>query len=230
MKTVLITGANRGLGKALAECFSYNHRRIPRSIEYKLILNARKFDLNKSRWFNFLSSGCAYDFVDGDLLHSDTISKLAANDVDILINNAGVRFAKPFSELSEDEIRETIDTNLMAPILLTKALWTALKKNKGLVVNINSLAGKTGGNGETAYCASKHGLAGFSSALQFDATKDGIRVIDVFVGAMQTNMTKERKDYEKLIYPKDVAETIYSLCKDYASMRITEININRRRY
>jgi len=100
----------------------------------------------------------------------------------------------------------------------------------GLIININSLAGKSGSNGESAYCASKHALRGFSSSIQFDATKYGIRVIDVYLGAVQTDMTKGRKDQEKFILPEDVAKSIFNVSKNYKSMRVTELNLNRSIY
>lgn len=215
MKTVLITGAGRGLGASLAHNFKFSEK-------YKVILHF-KSKLLVTGFFDWKT-------VKGDLRSAKTISRLAKHDIDILINNAGVYCNKPFPEMSEDDFRKAIDTNLLAPILLTNALWPTLKKNSGLVININSLAGKQGSNGETAYCTSKHGLRGFSSALQFDATRDGIRVIDVFLGAMKTDMTKNRKDFDKLIDPKEAAQIILNLCNNYQTLRITEIDISRGNY
>lgn len=224
MKTVLITGASRGLGKALVEIFtSKNHNFLGPDNDYRLILHCKESELPKPM-------GIECDVVKGDLILDDTISSLAEYDIDILINNAGIYINKPFAETTEDDFREIIDINLLTPILLTKALWPTLKKNSGLVININSMAGKQGGQGETAYCASKHGLRGFSSALQFDATRDGIRIIDVFLGAMQTDMAKGRKNFDKLISPSEIAKVIFNLCENYQSLRVTEIDINRRKY
>lgn len=228
MKTVFITGASRGLGKALAEIFAdNNHNLLGPDDAYRLILHCKNSELQKP-------IGIECHIVNGDLVLDGEIQKLASvaerRDIDILINNAGIYCNKPFSEMSEDDFRETIKTNLLAPMFLTRALWPALKKKSGLIININSHAGKSGTNGETAYCASKHGLRGFSSALQFDATKDGIRIIDVFLGAMKTDMTKGRENFDKLINPAEAAKAIFNLCENYQSLRITEIDISRRNY
>lgn len=218
MKTALITGASRGLGQALAIFFEAN--------KYNLILQARESKIDAMT---------GIDVVKGDLRSEDTLAALTRlaedRDVDILINNAGIYANKSFAATSKDDFREMIGVNLLAPILLTKAVWPIFQqKQSGLVININSIAGKVGSNGETAYCASKHGLRGFSNALQFDATKDGIRVINVNLGGMNTDMTKHRADAEKLISVSEVAHLIFNLCKDYESLRITETDINRRIY
>ncbi|MEE9356498.1 MAG: SDR family oxidoreductase [Methylococcaceae bacterium] len=220
MKTVLITGASRGLGKALARIFIDN--------KDGLILHSRETMIKPPPWIT-------HEVIYGDLALGKTITRLAniakRMDVDILINNAGIYLNKSFPDMTIAEFKEVIDINLLAPIELTKAIWPIFQKKKsGIVININSMAGKQGSNGESAYCASKHGLRGFSSSLQFDATKHNIRVIDVYPGGMRTDMTKDRANSEKLIDPCEVAQLIFKLCEDYPSMRITEIDLNRRIY
>jgi len=217
VRTVMITGASGGLGVPLASEFGARG--------YDLVLHHNKYELP-----------CADSLftVRGDLKSSDTIWELAEfvfrDGLDVLVNNAGIYAAGQFDSLSSSEIRDVIEVNLIAPMLLTRLVWKALKQNSGIVVNINSLAGLNGSNGETAYCASKHGLAGFSKALQFDGTRDGVRVLDVFVGAMKTAMTAYRAGQENFIDPVDVARTIVSLCDNRNSLRITEITLNRRNY
>jgi short-subunit dehydrogenase len=99
-----------------------------------------------------------------------------------------------------------------------------------VIININSLAGKSDSPGEAVYAASKHGLRGFSSCLQYDATRDGVTVLDVYLGGMQTDMTKGREGWGKLINPAKAADVIYSLGRKVSTLRITEAEIRRRRY
>lgn len=219
-KTVLITGANRGLGNALARVFG--------EAGYELILHAR----NDIEDFPF-----DFKFVGGDLTDKDTISRLAIaageKDMDVLINNAGIYVNAPLTLTKEDYLREMIEVNLIAPMLLTRAVWPGLaRKSAGLVININSLAGREAGSpGQAVYCASKYGLRGFSEGLQFDASRDGIQVIDVLLGALQTDMQRERAfDWSKLIEPKEAARTILSLCEERWSSRVTEVVICRSTY
>lgn len=216
-KTVLITGASRGLGKELAKVFAENG--------YDLILACRQsVTLHEN----------GHPVFTGDLSHPKTISHLAEAaknyDIDILINNAAIYVNKPFDEITGDEIQKVIDINLVAPMKLTKFVWPVLAKKSGMIVNINSTAGQSGANGESAYCASKFGLRGFSEALQFDGTKDNVRILNVNVGAMKTNMTKGRDDWYNFIDPKEAAETIFKACCNRQSLRVSEINILRSQY
>lgn len=217
-KTVLITGASRGLGKELAEVFG--------EAGYDLILACKKSN-------NLYLNG--QPLFTGDLRHPKTRRYLTdvveARGIDILINNAAIYSDKPLLEMPEEEVKEIIDLNLTATILLTKAIWPIFQKQKsGMVVNINSTAGRSGSKDESIYCASKFGLRGFSEALQFEATKDSIQVLNVNVGAMKTSMTEGRKDWSKFIDPKEVAETVHQVCHNYTSLRLTEIDILRRKY
>jgi 3-oxoacyl-[acyl-carrier protein] reductase len=220
MRTVLITGASRGLGKAIANLLAYNN--------YKLILCCNKTDIQEAE---------NIDVIKGDLKEEKTLIKITEKvkekgGVDVFINNAGQYLNKPFVEVSVEEIKRIINVNLLAPMLLTKLLWP-LFKNYGLMININSLAGKTGSQNETIYSASKQGLKGFTEALQFDATKTNIKIIDLFLGTVDTdmaNMTKNKKDKQNFIKPINVASLILKLCEDYPSLRIIELTICRANY
>ena len=204
-KTVLITGSNRGLGKALFQVFADNGFAV--------------IPHNGSQ--------------DGDLKAPRTVRRLRIIaeklDVDILINNAGIYTNKFFPNMSIAEYENVILTNLLAPIMLTGAIWPIFQKKKsGTVVFINSVAGKTGSPGESAYCASKFGLKGFADSLQFDGVRANVKVLSVFLGAMWTDMSKgrggSRRDY---IDPVDAALMIFDACKEYPGGEQTELVIDR---
>lgn len=217
-KTVLITGASRGLGAALASEF------IAKG--YRLILNStspiKRLDPS-------------YRIVTGDLKdEGHTIMALvdAMNHwaIDVLINNAAIYDKDAFLNKSMDDLRAMLETNLVAPANLIRRAWHLLKAKKGLIININSLAGKQGSDGEAIYCASKFGLRGLSDSLQIEASKDGIGILDVYIGAMKTDMTKHRPDWDKLIEPREVASLIHQLTVSYKFMRVSEIVIKRKVY
>lgn len=217
-KTALITGANRGLGLALAEVFQPH---------YKLILHSRQRDEDLKQRFP------KADFLVGDIAKSFNfatwISKLDNIKLSILINNAGTYLNKDFDKLPPQDVFTVITTNLLAPILMTKLAWSLLE-NGAIVVNISSLAAFSPGPGEAIYAASKAGLSAFSEGLQYDGTKNGIRIMDVRLGAMKTEMSTGRKDWHKFIEPLEAADAILAMCQDYMSLRPTCIEIKRRRY
>lgn len=204
-RKVLITGANRGLGKCLAEVFVAGGDRV------------------------FPHMGRA----DGDLTSLETIVRLVSlvesEDIDLLINNAGVYLNRFLPAMSYDEFREVIEVNLLAPVRLTKAIWPIFHRRKsGIVVFINSVAGRSGSPGELAYCTSKFGLKGFADSLQYDAIRANVKVLSVYLGAMWTDMTRNRGGGKELyIDPRDAALMIYDACRSYSGAEQTELVIDR---
>jgi short-subunit dehydrogenase len=219
MKTVLITGASRGLGRALALYFFASGWRV--------IANARTSTTLME--LRDLGIECVPGSV-GIAGVRRTLADSIGDRLDVLINNAGVRPEGSFLHAADADVTQTVFTNLIVPMLLTKKVWHALKQSAGMVININSLAGKQGGADEVAYSASKFGLRGFAEALQYDAVKDGVSVLSVFAGAMKTGMTKNRGNYDKLIDPVEVARLIHQATEVHPSLRMTEINVQRSQY
>ena len=226
-KTVLVTGSSKGLGEQLAKIFSKNN--------YNIILHGRNLERLKIVKESILEDGVKCDIVIGDLRDINTITALTEiaeiKNIDILINNAGVYLNRSISETSFEDYRNIIESNMLAPIYLIKQLFPFFdKKREGLIININSFAGKNGSDGESAYCASKHGLRGFINSIQYDAVRAGIRIIDVYLGAMNTDMVNGRKDKEKCISTIEAADFIFKFCSEYKSMRVNEIDLARRIY
>ncbi len=227
IKTVLITGSSRGLGKSLAFRFA--------SEGCNIILHGRSESRLKVTQYAIRGKRVSCDMVNGDLRSEETIQQLTdlaeERDLDILINNAGIYMNKTFADMKVSDIRDVIETNLMAPILMTHKIFPIFQKKKaGLIVSINSVAGKQGSAGETAYCASKYGLRGFTEALQFDAGRDNIRVVEIYPGAMNTDMAEGRKDLGNCINVDEMADLIFKTCEEYSSMRICAVEVKRRNY
>jgi len=214
---ILITGASRGLGRSLALEFAY--------AGHALILNGRdKARLEEVRLEVLKDSPNCHVVVD-DIRDDSTmealgfVMRLMGNGLDILVNNAGVYEGDP---------QDIIDTNLTAPILLTLAIYPRMaERGSGLIVNINSLAGKTFNDQEAVYCASKWGLRGFMGSFKYEARKHGVNVLDVYLGAMRTEATKGRVGWDSFISPVDAARQIVQLCGNGKSLAISEIEIVR---
>lgn len=214
---VLITGSSNGLGRSLAWKFAQPGNTI--------ILHGR----NESRLEVFEKvlredRGVIAETVLGDIREADTIQRLweagEKHRIDILINNAGIY---------DGPLVDIIAINLLAPLVLTQGIYPMMKRRKsGLIVNINSLAGKTFNDKEAAYCASKWGLRGYMGSLRYAARQHGIGVLDIYPGAMQTDMTLDRPGYDDMMDPDEVADVIYHACRDYPTLRVNEIEIGRR--
>jgi 3-oxoacyl-[acyl-carrier protein] reductase len=171
------------------------------------------------------------DLTDDSCL-SDLVSEVYRDALDVFVCNAGQYLGKPFDHSDREECERILDINLRVPILLTQRLWPLFQIQKsGIVIFINSLAGRQGADKESIYAASKHGLRGFASSLQHDAIRHGIQVVSLFLGGMNTPMTIHRWDSTLLIDPQEVAEFVIKLCvQDSESMRLPEIDICRRKY
>ena len=197
---ILITGSQGGLGKEICKIIKKSDHNV--------------FQHSRSK---FADINCDFNNIE-EVKKLEPFIRL--NKINCLINNSGIYSNKEFTLLTEEEIFNIINVNLTAPILLTKYVYKSVVQNKGkgLIVNINSLAGKYPSYNESIYCASKFGLSGFGGSLSINQKTSNIKVIDCFIGAMKTSMTINRKNFENLLDPIEVAEFIFSLidsCQNY---------------
>ena len=133
--------------------------------------------------------------------------------LDVLIANAGVGILLPIDKLTEQQWKQTIDTNLTGVFNSVKAGLEELKKTKGYIITIASLAGTNFFENGTAYNASKFGLVGFSQALMLDVRKDGVKVTTIMPGSVATNFndhTVSDADAWK-IQPEDIGQIVADL-------------------
>lgn len=185
MKKIIITGASDGLGKAIAQELR----------DEELILISR--DGNKLK---ILSEelNCKYyvcDLTDYNQI-TDIISKV--DNVDILINNAGVWLAGDLESNSFDQISNCIDVNTKAPIYMTKAVLPLMRQNnKGLIINVCSQSSFDNDDFSTVYNASKWAMRGFNRSIQRTLSKENIKVTGFYPGFMQTDLFKKAgNDYD----------------------------------
>lgn len=133
--------------------------------------------------------------------------------LDILVNNAGVGIFRPISELSIEEWKQTMETNLSGAFYCSReALSRFGTKGGGSIVNISSLAGKNAFAGGTAYNASKFGVNGFGEAMMQDVRSDAVRVSTVMPGSVATAFGgAASSESEWKIWPEDIAEVVRML-------------------
>jgi short-subunit dehydrogenase len=171
--TVVLTGASRGLGTVLADALARRGARLALAArsEESLVEVAKGIE---ARGGITLAIPCDINSEDGrEELLRRTESELGP--VDVLINNAAIESIRAFAEMPEDDIRDIVQTNLVATMLLTRAvLPTMLQRKRGHVVNISSVAGKTMTPYNSVYSATKHALVGWTHGLRVELRGSGV--------------------------------------------------------
>ena len=219
-KRALVTGASKGLGRAIALAL--------RDAGAFVIATARA-----SEDLNNLGSQLADK---GEIWPMDGTSdalleKLATlESLDILVNNLGTNRPQPFLEVSDENLDVMIDMNIRSTFRIARA-GARQMQNGGAIVNITSQMGHVGSPGRTVYCMTKHAIEGLTKAMAVELAPQAIRVNSVAPTFIETPMTKPMLDDPKFLefvknmiplgkigQPEDVANAVLYLCSDGASM------------
>lgn len=225
-KSALITGASSGLGRELAILFSQGNH---------VILSGRNQRELEETQRQCKDPGNT-TIICGDLRNTGTINVLSSfadlYEIRYLICCAGEYTRGPF-QLFNPTGTSTLDafhSNATATIELIGLMWPVLVRTHGRIIHINSIAGKNLSPEEAIYSASKHAMKGFLQAFRFEARDHGVRVLDVFPGAIQTPMCKDRPGYDKMMDVRDTAYTIFTAATmDLPTAQIEELHIGRFR-
>lgn len=204
-KTVLITGASRGIGNAIARQFAGD--------EYNVCINYNNSKEEAIKLKNdILNKGFSCNIYKADVRKTNEVDNMVENiindygRIDILVNNAGICEYKLFVDITAEEFKAMLDTNVVGVFNVTKSVLnkSMLKHSSGSIVNISSIWGMVGASLETNYSTSKAAIIGMTKALAKELGMSGIRVNAVAPGMVNTkmnsHMTKEEiKDFEELI-------------------------------
>jgi NAD(P)-dependent dehydrogenase (short-subunit alcohol dehydrogenase family) len=180
----IVTGGSKGIGLAIARAF------LSRSMQ--VTITARK-EAELENAARQLAAGDNLHIVRADVrdagdakrIVDDTVRRFGG--VDVLVNNAGIGKFANVADMSLDDWRQILDTNLSGVFYCSRAAIPAMKtRGAGFIINISSLAGKNPFTGGAAYCASKAGLNAFSDALMQEVRYDNIRVSYVMPGSVST--------------------------------------------
>ena len=219
-KTALITGASRGIGKSIARVFAENG--------YDLIITCKNSKIELNALANLLRTQFSIDcrtFV-GDISDYKTAVQLfqKVDDIDVLVNNAGISYIGLLSDMSVESWNEVIGTNLNTAFFCSKlAIPMMLQKKAGKIINISSVWGNCGASMEVAYSASKGGLNTFTRALAKELAPSNIQVNAVACGMVATDMNSHfsKKEILQIINdipadrigePDEVASLVLQLC------------------
>ena len=223
-KIALVTGASRGIGRAIAEKLVKNGATVigtattekgAEAISQYLGANGKGFLLNVT---DEKSIDSVIDAV-----------KSQFGDIDILVNNAGITRDNLLMRMKENEWQDILDTNLTSVFRVSKALLrTMMKKRYGRIVTIGSVVGTMGNAGQANYSAAKAGLIGFSKSLAREVASRGITVNVVAPGFIETDMTRALSDEQRtamlsqvpanrLGEPEEIANAVAFLVSDDAA-------------
>jgi 3-oxoacyl-[acyl-carrier protein] reductase len=210
-KTALITGAGKGIGKALAIALAREGVNVGLMARTTTDLEELAKELQQ---YNIKTAIATADVASIDEVNT-AVEKLQAElgFIDILINNAGIAFFGGFLDLEPAQFEQTIQVNLLGVYYVTRAILPAMIAQKtGDIINISSTAGLRGAAATSAYSASKFGLIGLSDSLMQEVRKHNIRVSTLTPSTVATSLAIDLKltdgNPEKVMQPEDIADFI----------------------
>lgn len=236
-KTVLITGASKGIGRAIARRFMHPEYYLVLTCKthYENLIELQKEAIEKGT--DCLALTC--DVADYNQL-TELYEKLASQNrgVDILINNAGISYVDLITDTTPDQWQQLLATNLSAPFYCSQlALPHMIHEKAGKIVNISSVWGICGASMEVAYSATKGGLNAMTKALAKEVAPSNIQVNAIACGAIDTEMNHFLSKEDRLALeeeipagrmgkPEEVAELVYTLCtgNDYLTGQVIQLD------
>jgi 3-oxoacyl-[acyl-carrier protein] reductase len=227
-KSVLISGATRGIGKGIALAFAKNGANVAFTYSSSTeAANALEQELQSFGVKAKAYQSNAGNFEASQKLVADVLT--AFGTIDILINNAGITKDNLLMRISEDDFDKVIEVNLKSVFNLTKAvIRPMMKQRNGVIINMSSVVGVKGNAGQTNYAASKAGIIGFTKSVALELGSRNIRCNAVAPGIIETEMTDKLdpatvEGWRKAIplkrggTPQDIANICLFLASDLAT-------------
>ena len=227
-KVALITGASRGIGRAIAIEFAREGASV--IINYCSDYEGAKETLDevkKVSGYGIIMKGDISSFEKCNIIVEESLKIMGK--IDILVNNAGISNIGLFMDATEEEIQRIISTNLLGAMYLTKhVLKEMISRKNGNIINISSMWGEVGASCEVLYSTTKGGLNAFTKALAKEVAPSNIRVNAISPGVIDTKMNsflgeEEKKSLEEEIplgrfgNPSEIGKLAVFLCSDDSS-------------
>lgn len=227
-KVVLITGASRGIGKAIALLAAENHAHV--------LINYNKDEKSAAELVDMLhEKSLSASMIKADVSSEDEVKDMFSSikekhsKLDVLVNNAGIMRNSLLALTNTELFDHTIDVNLKGTFLCTRYATNIMRKQRsGKVINISSIVGLQGSEGQTVYSASKAAVIGFTRSAAKELGRYGITVNAVAPGLIDTDLIKDMKPdiKDKILSsislgrigtPEDVAKVVLFLSSDLAN-------------
>lgn len=210
-KVVYITGGSKGIGRGIAQYLLQKG--------YRVAISARQLNSAKEAAKDMQGDQSQILPLQSDVRNPENEKEAVAGIIDkwgrldVLIANAGIGIFAPIEELTYDQWNQTIDTNLTGVFNSVKACVEEIKKTKGYIITIGSLAGINFSPKSTAYNASKFAIVGFSQALMLDLRQQDVRVTTIMPGSVTSHFNHHEPSAEDAwkIQPEDIGEIVYHL-------------------
>lgn len=228
-KVVVVTGASKGIGKATASAFA--------AVGAKVVLAARTREtleqVARELSVGGVSNPDSILVVPTDVTDAEAVQRLIERTldvyqhVDILVNNAGIGHFGPVVDFAPDDWDTVLNSNLKAVYLCAKyALPSMLAQGGGQIINVLSIAAKVAFEASAAYCAAKAGALALTKVLASEVRQQDVRVTAVLPGSVHTPFwddVPQHPDFDQMLKPEHVADTIISICQQPPGMVTEEI-------
>lgn len=228
-KKAIITGAGRGIGRAIAETFA--------SHGCQVAVLARSVGEIEETTERLRALGVRAIAIACDVTQPSSVERAFAEAtsflgcVDILVNNAGMARFKPFADMSLDEWNDTLSANLTSVFLCTqRVLPGMMARRSGRIINISSVSGLKPIAEQSAYCAAKHGVNGLTKTLALELQAYGIGVHAICPGGVVTRLAEEAmpdRDKTDWMQPEDVAHAALFLASQSARAATDIVQLRR---
>jgi 3-oxoacyl-[acyl-carrier protein] reductase len=229
-RTAVVTGATRGIGFAIARALAdagatvaicgRSQQSVDEAVRRLTNEKQRKVAGKAADVRASTNVAALFEWIDSE-----------TGGPDILVNNAGVGIMKSTAELTVEDWRQTIETNLSGVFYCSReALLRMKKRGGGYIINVGSLAGKNAFSGGAAYNASKFGLSGFTEAMMLDHRHDNVRVSHIMPGSVDTEFSgrgssggSAKADWK--IAPEDIGEIVLMLLRMPGRTLVSQVEV-----
>ena len=204
-KTVIITGAAKGIGRAIAKDFAYSG--------YNVCINYNSSEKEAKELCEELAkNGCSVIIYKADITDRNQVDKMVEyvigtfGNIDVLVNNAGISESKLFIDINEEDLQRMLNVNIMGTFNTTQSVLkkSMIPRKDGTIINISSIWGMVGASLEVAYSTSKAAIIGMSKALAKELAPSNITVNVVAPGAISTDMLATLSDEDMKVLTEEI--------------------------